>query len=74
MFSESNTRIIFTDSSVVVLRELQDVNLICRIFIDGIEMGFLKEMNGILVAESQRNISAEILSKINKIANRSKVA
>lgn len=53
-----------------MLREVQLETTKCRMFIDGIEMGYLVDCDGILKPDSKHEISPAILSKINDMARR----
>lgn len=70
MFNKSNTRIIFTNSSVVILRQLEGSAAKCRIFIDGIEKGHLIETSGRFAPEDDITIEPSVLSRINDLAKR----
>lgn len=70
MFNKSKTRIILINGSVVVLREVQLETIKCRMFIDGIEMGYLVETDGALKPENKQQICPTILIKINEMAKR----
>jgi len=70
MFNKSNTRIIFINGSVVILRQLEGTAAKCRIFIDGIEKGHLIETSGSFAPEDDIAIEPEVLSRINDLAKR----
>jgi len=70
MFNKSNTRIIFTNGSVVILRQLNKNATKCRLFIDGIEKGHLVESCGSFVPEDDATIESAVLSRINDLAKR----
>lgn len=71
MFDKSNTRIIFVNGSIVVLRQVQLETTKCRMFIDGVEKGYLVKSEGILKPENDQSICPVVLSKINDMAKMS---
>lgn len=71
MFNKSNTRIISTNKSVVVLRQLGHNTSKCRIFIDGIEKGNLIKASGMFMPEDNADIEFDILTRINDLAAKS---
>ncbi|WP_421944746.1 hypothetical protein [Pedobacter sp.] len=74
MFTKSNTRIIFINGSVVILRQLDPSKAKCRIFIDGIEKGNLVESSGSFFPEDDISIEPAVMSRINDLAKRANPA
>lgn len=74
MLRKNDTRIIFTNDNVIVLRVVDDAHSKYRVFIDGIDKGYLLKSDGIFIPEPQTEISLKIILKLNELANKSEAA
>ena len=74
MLMKNKTRILYLNGEVVILTQVPSETIRCRVFVDGMEMGYLIKSNGIFIPEDNCNIPTIILDKINDLASQAEAA
>lgn len=74
MLMKNKTRIFFLNGEVVIVTPVPSETIRCRVFVDGMEMGYLIKLNGTFIPENNCHISTIILDKINDLAIQAEAA
>lgn len=73
IFANTDTRIINLDGTIIIITLFKSIRNKYRIMIDGMEVGYLEEINGVLQQSQGIQIQPTILEKINDFATRNKL-